>query len=741
MAFKPNIYYRKQSPAYLKYLKITVCVLIATIALVWGFILYFNGQHVKAPLLKFLSERTSFSINCEEIEFSPLYPDVLKLKKVSIGNSSIGELYVEYDLKSVLTSENLDIKYLYAKDIFFDNKDLESLKKERFRYKNINIVKLDLINSPLFLGIFKSEHADLSAIDVHISEQGLISFSDSTLNAQTGTIDNYELKKIHTRILSNEDSIELTDLKVQMFGGNVFADLKVDKTSELIEFSKLSLNNIIFQNYADIIERYNIKAKNITIANCVLSIPSADLLLGQVTGKIEDLRIADKNITFNFVGKAGEISKPDLLVTAEDSLLKANVYLDQLTMSMDGKLFGGEFTSEIELNKLNEPKSKLDINRFSLRNAKLEPSIELYNRLKYLLFSHNTDVKNFKIENTEFVSHIDRLPLSVKSVSLSCEDISFDNNRLKLKGNPGKFRITTDSAYYSDLFIKNTDLHGIFSDDQYSVYLDRIEFYNSDASASLARNFAKNTFSFKANAENFDMSDLNCSLFSRLFNGKVSFDIELAADEKEDSSQSITEKLYGNVLVKSKSLLISAFGLDLLNGGEKKDYELTSKQILHAIEGGDCGFYSLEAKANVENGLAKFKISSDLATSHLSAKGSYDANDRIIEARSTLMSLAKDSLTSIIARGHITDPTFFITAMLRGAVRPGIDESALTEENLSTAEDGTQSRTKPKELTDKPNIHASDKDQISVHSDENKDNTLVPDSLVIDEQKSMLEAN
>ena len=94
MAFKPNIYYRKQTPAYLKYLKIAVCTLIVVIAAVWGFILYFNGQHVKAPLLKFLSERTCFSINCDEIDFSPLYPDVLKLKKVTLCNSQIGEIYV-----------------------------------------------------------------------------------------------------------------------------------------------------------------------------------------------------------------------------------------------------------------------------------------------------------------------------------------------------------------------------------------------------------------------------------------------------------------------------------------------------------------------------------------------------------------------------------------------------------------------------------------------------------------------
>ncbi len=740
MAFKPNIYYRKQTPTYLKYLKIGICALIIVIAAVWGFILYFNGQHVKAPLLKFLSERTSFSINCDEIEFSPLYPDVLKLKKVTLGKSKIGEIYVEYDLKSVISSENLDIKYLYAKDITFDSNDLEALKKERFRYKNINILKLDLINGPLYLDRFQSEHADLSAIEVRVSEQGTISFNDSTLNAQSGTIDNHELKKIHAKILTNEDTVELSELQLQIFGGTVFADLTIDKESELIEFSKLSFNNVIFQNYSGIIDNYNIHAKNASLNNCVLSVPTADLLLGQISGKIEELRIADKKISFDFKGKAGEISKPDLLVTAEDSLIRAKIEEDRLTIATDGKLFGGEYQSEIEMSALNEAESELKVNSFTLKKAKLEPPLELYNRLKYLLFSHNTEVKNFRIENTEFVSHIDKLPLSIKAVSLDCEDLLFDRESQKLKGTPGKFRLSTDSAYYSDLFIKNTDFHGSFSDEGYSVFMDRIVFYNSNASASISRNFDKNTFGFKANAEDFDMSDLNSSLFSKLFNGKVSFDIDLEAPEDEDPSLSVTQKLNGSVQIKSKSLLISAFGLDLINGGNKKDYELNLRQLMHSIEGGDCGFYSLEGHANVEKGQAKIKISSDLASSHLTLKGHYDATDRIIDVKSTLMSLAKDSLTSVIIRGHVTDPTFYITALLRGAVRPGIDESAIENEEFYTAEDGTVIKVKAKKLSDKPNIHASEKDQVSVHSDDEKrENALKPDSLIIDEQKSMLQ--
>ena len=76
---------------------------------------------------------------------------------------------------------------------------------------------------------------------------------------------------------------------------------------------------------------------------------------------------------------------------------------------------------------------------------------------------------------------------------------------------------------------------------------------------------------------------------------------------------------------------------------------------------------------------------------------------------------------------------------MRGAIRPGIDESALGDEKYTAAEDGTLTRVRAKELSDKPNIKDSEDDKVSVHSDdENREKALTPDSLVLDEQKPML---
>ncbi len=742
MAFKPNIYRRKQTPTYLKAIKIGACIIVTVAAIVWGFILYFNGQNAKAPLLKLLSERTNFTINCESIEFSPIYPDILKLKKVSLGKSSIGEIYVEYDLKSVISSEKLNIKYLYAKDISFDNDDLETLKKEKFRYKNITINKLDLINGPFSLGKFKSEHADLNAVNVEITENGDIDFKESVLNTQLASIDGHEIKKLHANMLLTDELIELKDVQMQMYGGTLFADIKVDKLNQHIEFSKLSLNNVIIQNYNEIVDNYSINAKNATITSCVLSLPNANLLLGQITGKIDNLKIKDKKISFEFTGKAGEISRPDLLITADQSLLKAIVTPESVQFHADGKLFDGQYSAKFELTDLDKDSSKLYINNFNLTNAKLEPQIEMYERLKYLLFSHNTVIKNLSVNNTEFVSHINSLPVSIKSVSIKTEDIVCDQKEKKIQGTPGKFDIKIDSGYYRDLFVKAAELNGVLAKDFFSIFLNKIQFYNSVATASIVKDFSKNNLAIKAKADNFDMSDLNSSLFKRLFNGKLSFDIDLNTISSTDKELSLREKLSGSILLKSDSLLVSSFGLDLINGGIKKDYELDKHQLEKALENGDCGFYNLSAKVKVNNGQAKLKLSSDLATSHLTLNGNYDVTDRIIDTRASMISLAKDSLTSVIIRGHVTDPTFYITAIMRGAIRPGIDESSFNPEANTPnhpEHNSLNNQTKPKEISDKPQI-SDGKKAVSLQRDETNKTTnkeLVPDSLVIDDKTKL----
>ncbi len=92
MAFRRNIRRKHPSIAF-KFVKLLfiICGIFAVSATL--FILYFNGQHVKAPLIKLLSERSGITMSAESVEFSPIYPDTVKLHNVKFSNSTISELY------------------------------------------------------------------------------------------------------------------------------------------------------------------------------------------------------------------------------------------------------------------------------------------------------------------------------------------------------------------------------------------------------------------------------------------------------------------------------------------------------------------------------------------------------------------------------------------------------------------------------------------------------------------------
>ena len=92
MAFIANVKIKNKKSKLSKIFKAILLVIVAIAIAVCGAILYFNGQNIKAPLIKFLSSRTSFEINCQKVEFSALYPNVIKLHDIKVGKSNIDEI-------------------------------------------------------------------------------------------------------------------------------------------------------------------------------------------------------------------------------------------------------------------------------------------------------------------------------------------------------------------------------------------------------------------------------------------------------------------------------------------------------------------------------------------------------------------------------------------------------------------------------------------------------------------------
>ncbi len=805
MAFIANVKIKNKKSKLSKIIKAILLVIVAVAIAVWGAILYFNGQNIKAPLIKFLSSRTSFEINCQKVEFSALYPNIIKLHDIKIGKSNIDEIYMEYDLPSLLKSDTFEIKYFYAKGIKADDKDIQTLKQEKFKFKDIHISKLDLVDTPINLYKLSLNKGSLSAVDAFLANDGKFSFKVADVKASEGELDELPVKNLQANISVLPEKVVIKDLSLQIFGGTLLADLTVDRKNEALNFTRLNLNKIIFKDYKLLSKKYNIYAPEASVYDCVLALPKQDLLFGQIRGSLGDLLVKDGNINFTFKGSAGEISKPSIQVTAENSDIEANITDNSVSMKADGTVFDGSYSFDGSYDYPNDNEPLLTIHNLSLKEGKFETTKEQYAFVRNILLNNNLNVEKFSIDGTEFVSFINTLPLSIKSVKLEANNIAFNNkakedninntldrNNFDVKeATQTKDRAITnnqaaddtvaskeaddnypllkrlsplnsilsnsadndednstsyvtfsfDSAYYSDLFIKQFDSKLDLTDKGYAFNVGKMLFKKSELAFEIDTNKELEISRFKVFAPQFDISELNSNLTDHLLSGVINLEGEIIKNEEisdnksdetkvstsndksqssdnktadnsssknseikdTDNNQDKAEPLFkGNIKLTSDSLLVSQFGLDLVNGGLKKNYALNFTQFLDAIKDGDLGLYKLNLNIFPQDNFLKLKGSGDLTTSHLTFNAKLDLSNKDFSARGTFVSLPKDSISNITIKGlakeSSNDKNIFITALSRGEIRPGINEEVLEESNA-------------KEMTDAASELNKDKDQ------------------------------
>ena len=804
MAFIANVKIKNNKSKLSKIIKSILLVIVAIAIAIWGAILYFNGQNIKAPLIKFLSSRTSFEINCQKVEFSALYPNVIKLHDIKVGKSNIDEIYMEYDLPSLLKSDTFEIKYFYAKGIKADDKDLQKLKQEKFKFKDIHISKLDLVDTPINLYKLSLNHGSLSAVDAYLGNDGKFSFKAADIRANEGQLDEQPIKNLQTNIGVEPEKIVIKDLSVQIFGGTLLADLTIDRKTENLNFSRLNLNKIIFKDYKLLSEKYNIYAPEASVYDCVLALPKQDLLFGQVRGSISDLLVKDGKINFTFKGSSGEISKPSIQVTAENSDIEANLADSALSIKAEGTVFDGAYSFDVNYDYQNDSEPLLTIHNLSLKEGKFETTKEQYSFVQNTLLNHNINVEKFSIDGTEFVSFINTLPLSIKSVKLEANNIAFDNkakeeninesldqnsfdasstantadneknidkasdtmnddsspllSKLKPLNNildnnsqneddssNSYITFSFDSGYYSDLFIKQFDSKLDLSDKGYAFNVGKMLFKKSELAFEVDADNELEILRIKVFAPQFDISELNSNLTDHLLSGVINLEGEITKTEElseetdktsapkevattdknnnsgnnntnshsanvnnvknkdADNNLEKAKQLYtGNINLTSDSLLVSQFGLDLINGGLKKNYALNYDELCDAIKDGDLGLYKLSLKIFPQDNFLKLKGSGDLTTSHLTFNAKLDLNNKDFSARGTFVSLPKDSISNINIKGltkeSSNEKNIFITALSRGEIRPGINEEALQGHTA-------------KELTDAASELNKDKDQ------------------------------
>lgn len=95
-------------------------------------------------------------------------------------------------------------------------------------------------------------------------------------------------------------------------------------------------------------------------------------MFGQVRGSISDLLVKDGKINFTFKGSSGEISKPSIQVTAENSDIEFTLADSAISMKAEGTVFDGAYSFDINYDYHNDSEPLLTIHNLSLKKANLK---------------------------------------------------------------------------------------------------------------------------------------------------------------------------------------------------------------------------------------------------------------------------------------------------------------------------------------------------------------------------------
>lgn len=649
--------YRKKAPSpWHFFIKLFAFIFIILGLLGIVFVVFFNGNNVKIPLLKLLNERSSLNIDFNEVEFSALYPNVLKIKDLRIDNSSIEELYCEYDLKGALYNQDFVINDLYVRNAQLDNTTYKKLIKENLGFKTIKIKNLSLVNTALKSAEISLPKADANFKDITLNEQG-VNLNQAQIFSHEGELLGIKVKDLQFSGNLNSNTFFFNKLSLNLLGGFLEASGEFQYFEKILKFKELSLKNIVLK---DSLPNLEIIAPKVNLDK--ISVVKGDLYLGELNGTFNDLYLKQAELKGNFKGNIGEISFSDLNLTFENNQIQAT-FDKNSSFTSQGDYLNGTYNILANFNDHH-----LEIDRLSFNAVKFEPTDKLITSLKDKLSQTTVNVNKLALKNIEFISHIEDLPLSIKNIDANLANFNFDKHG-NLCNKTTSAQVKIQNAFYSDLYIYNLALLANLTDDLVNLTINDLTFRESSMHGALSYNRHNHNFYILASTHNFELSSLNSSLIPHTLSGALNFELDLKGIYKQEN---FWRDLHGEIKASGDRILISSFGLDLLNGGEKKSYTLDLPQMLLALSDADCGLIKPTLNCSFDGKFGKMRFNTETISSKIHASAQLNLDTLNLNGQMHLVSLPLDSSSTLDLEGTINEPLFKLSAIERGENRPGI---------------------------------------------------------------------
>lgn len=630
-----------------------------------------NGNSIKATVENTLGKITDSQVTIETAEFSPLYPDTIKLNNVLLKQENnsykIAECYVEVALIDSIFNNTLFFDDLYLRGINFT--------PDFFLQAADHLPKSSLY--------FKTFRLDDWSLDLP-----QITTKSSSLRLQEVTFANDKLKFQNGSVILNEGQIlnlpyhqlafnfkeqdllkfNLQDLQGRLLGGNLTGEATLDLNNKTLDFTNLNLAKTILRTQNLKTLPFKITAKQGNLSDIFYTTLNDELILSGINGQFENLSFAENGLLYtNFQGQIDEISKPQeeiILTYNQGEIINTK---DKLNFKLQGNFQDGEYKLTSSVNFKDK---RLIIDNLELKQNKLELKDAVLKLFSQKLNDWQVILNQSQIQDIEVLSYINTLPISAEKLSIKASELSIKEN--KIKGlNTGLINLNVQNFLYSDLLLRKITLMGTLSDNLITISAPQITFKDSDLSfsATLANNQTAQSY-FLLWAHDFDLGNLNSNLFPHLFAGKLTAEISLSAEGGDFTT--LKNTLEGQATFNAQALLVSKFGLDLINGGKKNNLTLSLSEFLSALEAQDCGIYDLNLNLNLQNQRARLAGNFDLPVSHVFVNQALDLNKFTLDGLSTFTSHSKDSITTLEITGDLKDPLIKLNAKKRGELRPGL---------------------------------------------------------------------
>ena len=749
---------------------LTKALMTLGLMVVIGFVLivlFFNGSQIKKPLGTYLSAKTGFEVTIGDAEFSPLYPDVIKLYDVSFGNSKLGELYLEYDLRSALSEERLEIKDLYLNGVTITPEDLQALTANRLGYHSIYATLVRFHHTPVKTQFLHTKDATIRLNNVGFNPEEGLTFRSGAIAAPEAELLESPVKDLSLQFAHDQAGLNIENFTAAMLGGMVSGQgrylpqasasssgnntgfssaegFSQSGNADLI-FDELNLSKVILHELGRPQVGLNLSARTVNLSEVIytndqqaLSAPNKQdrtnqaapkagahsdyhsMVMQGISGKLHDLELGHEHFSARFDGTIDALSFPNLQTSFEHNKGTAKLQDDQITFDFKGSLYEGSYSLKGTLDREHQ--------ELSLDEIKLEKSKLALNppRLDFLQHDNAYTIKlaQGSFENLEFLSFLNQLPLSIQSISGSATNLQWGpgtpsemtaaaqpettadtkpkttagtqpeqatktEQTAKTELTPatllgqlktsdhGELKLNLHNLLYSNLLFSDIELEAALTPKQLQVNLPQVKFQEASLSASGTLSLSDTGMStFALEASDFESADLNSNLIGHMLTGKVNLNAQLTSSftnwQDLGLKDALLQNLSGRIHLDSAGLLISDFGLDLINGGKQQDYTLSGTELLAALQGSVAGINTLEADTTFQAGKLSTQGRIGLATANASFSVNIDLLNRDFSGNAFMVSTARDSTTTVSFGGTTAEPSFAIRALSRGAQRPGL---------------------------------------------------------------------